>query len=67
MSQVVLSDQPLRMYDKWTDVAPRDIVWENIDVRYRDGSVPSLALTSNRIRVMKSVLDSSRLGLLKRA
>ncbi|KIO24905.1 hypothetical protein M407DRAFT_15343 [Tulasnella calospora MUT 4182] len=31
LSQVMVSDEPLRMYDKWTDVAPDDIVWRNID------------------------------------
>ncbi|KAG8909434.1 hypothetical protein FRC01_006946, partial [Tulasnella sp. 417] len=31
LSQVVVSDEPLRMYDKWPDVAPDDIVWRNID------------------------------------
>ncbi|KAG8981813.1 hypothetical protein FRB90_006971, partial [Tulasnella sp. 427] len=31
LAQVVVSEEPLRMYDKWTDVAPDDIVWRNID------------------------------------
>lgn len=31
LAQVIVSDEPLRMYDKWTDVAPDDIVWRNID------------------------------------
>ncbi|KAG8889514.1 hypothetical protein FRB98_003988 [Tulasnella sp. 332] len=31
LSQVVIANQPLRMYDKWVDVAPDDVVWANID------------------------------------
>ncbi|KAG9007929.1 hypothetical protein FRB93_006948 [Tulasnella sp. JGI-2019a] len=31
LSQVVIANQPLRMVDKWVDVAPDDVVWANID------------------------------------
>ncbi|KAG8922564.1 hypothetical protein FRC02_011782 [Tulasnella sp. 418] len=31
LSQVVTYHEPLAMYEKWTDVAPEDVVWSNID------------------------------------
>ncbi|KAG8890163.1 hypothetical protein FRB99_003920, partial [Tulasnella sp. 403] len=31
LSQVVVSDEPMHMADKWTDVDSNDIVWRNID------------------------------------
>ena len=26
-------DQPLAMYDKYVEVSPKDVIWDNIDVR----------------------------------
>lgn len=30
----ILRRQPLAMYDKYVEVSPKDVIWDNIDVRY---------------------------------
>lgn len=39
---VLTFSQPLMMSNKWIEVAPKDVVWENIDVRIPGFFQPAL-------------------------